>query len=64
MNHEDGGTGAGEEAGSGAEESSAEALARAERDVRERRGEAERGAATGLPALAGALHRPCLLYTS
>ncbi|MGW4177742.1 hypothetical protein [Streptomyces rubiginosohelvolus] len=52
MNHEDRGTG--EE--TGAEESSAEALARAERDVRERRGEAERDAA-GLPALAGALHR-------
>ncbi|MFJ3577684.1 tetratricopeptide repeat protein [Streptomyces rubiginosohelvolus] len=57
MNHEDRGTGAGEGAGSGAEESSAEALARAERDVRERRGEAERDAAAGLPALAGALHR-------
>ncbi|MFE6915713.1 ATP-binding protein [Streptomyces rubiginosohelvolus] len=55
MNHEDRGTGAGEE--TGAEDSPAEALARAEADVRERRGEAERDAAAGLPALAGALHR-------
>ncbi|MFF3972791.1 tetratricopeptide repeat protein [Streptomyces rubiginosohelvolus] len=55
MNHEDRGTGAGEE--TGAEESSADALARAEADVRERRSEAEREPSAGLPALAGALHR-------
>ncbi|MGW3303405.1 tetratricopeptide repeat protein [Streptomyces rubiginosohelvolus] len=55
MNHEDRGTGAGEE--TGAEESSADALARAEADVRDRRSEAERDPAAGLPALAGALHR-------
>ncbi|MET8845095.1 tetratricopeptide repeat protein [Streptomyces rubiginosohelvolus] len=55
MNHEDRGTGAGEE--TGAEESSAYALARAEADVRDRRSEAERDPAAGLPALAGAMHR-------
>ncbi|MFI7326514.1 tetratricopeptide repeat protein [Streptomyces rubiginosohelvolus] len=55
MNHEDRGTGAGQE--TGADESSADALARAEADVRDRRSEAEREPAAGLPALAGALHR-------
>ncbi|WP_432005904.1 tetratricopeptide repeat protein [Streptomyces parvus] len=55
MNHEDRGTGAGEE--TGAAESPADALARAEADVRDRRSEAERDPASGLPSLAGALHR-------
>ncbi|MEU5372885.1 tetratricopeptide repeat protein [Streptomyces sp. NPDC005951] len=55
MNHEDRGTGAGQ--GTGADEPSADALARAEADVRDRRSEAERDPAAGLPALAGALHR-------
>ncbi|MGW1291595.1 tetratricopeptide repeat protein [Streptomyces sp. NPDC002533] len=58
MNHEDRGTGAGDETGAAETgEASAEALARAERDVRDRRGEAERDEAAGLPSLAGALHR-------
>ncbi|OCC08347.1 tetratricopeptide repeat protein [Streptomyces sp. PTY087I2] len=55
MNHEDRGTGAGEE--TGAAENPAEALARAEADVRDRRSDAERDPASGLPSLAGALHR-------
>ncbi len=99
MNHEDRGTGAGEETGAAdtgdarlpraeepptdalasaeesptdplaradesrtdllprAEEPPTDPLARAEADVRDRRSEAERDPATGLPALASALHR-------
>ncbi|XUZ28552.1 tetratricopeptide repeat protein [Streptomyces sp. RMIT01] len=66
MNHEDRGTGAGEGTRAAdtadarpprAEESPTDALTRAEADVRDRRSEAERDLATGLPALAGALHR-------
>ncbi|MFC8660381.1 tetratricopeptide repeat protein [Streptomyces parvus] len=69
MNHEDRGTGAGEDTGAAesgeastepspqADGSPADALARAEAEVRDRRGEAEREPAAGLPALAGALHR-------
>ncbi|MFJ6610972.1 tetratricopeptide repeat protein [Streptomyces sp. NPDC091289] len=59
MSYEDPGTGVGDEArGAGAEREGnvADALARAEEEVRSRRGAAERDPATGLPALAHALH--------
>ncbi|MFJ6511416.1 tetratricopeptide repeat protein [Streptomyces sp. NPDC091406] len=68
MNDEDRGTGVDDVArreegapavvpGARREESAAEALARAEEEVRDRRSAAEQDPASGLPALAGALHR-------